>query len=209
MPLLPHSNLVRLFILLAILAGTAFGLYIHSKPEPLVGDIHTHADFKVYLNGTAYDFAQEKYMSEEGSPLSPFAHLHDGDGTVIHKHMSGITLGDFFESIGMKLSETCFTLDNGTTYCNDAENTLKFFVNGKLNKKFDQYEFGDLDRLLLTYGDETEEELQIQVQSVGDKACIYSEQCPERGTPPDESSCTGATDGCLPAQAHTHAENAG
>ncbi len=185
-------------LLVLVLAGMIFGLYttLTPTPEPLLGDLHYHADFKVYLNGIAYDFAQEKYMSEEEGALSPFTHLHDMNGEIIHKHMSGITLGDFFESIGMSLTETCFTVDDGTAYCDDETKTLQFYVNGELNTKFDQYELQDLDRILISYGDETEAELQIQLSSVTDEACIYSETCPERGSPPDESSCVGSEE-CL------------
>lgn len=193
------------FILGLVLVTMALTLYSHFKPEyePLVGDVHMHADFKVYLDGVAYDFAQEKYMSSEESALSPFTHLHDMNGTVIHKHMSGITLGDFFESIGMDLSRVCLTLDDGTAYCDEEGKTLKFYVNGKANDQFNAYEFDDLDRILLTYGDETKEEIQAQLESVGDEACIYSETCPERGTPPDESSCTPSNDLCA-APEHQH-----
>lgn len=137
-------------------------------------------------------------MSEEEGPLSPFTHLHDMEGDVIHKHMSGITLGDFFESIGMNLTETCFKLDDGTAYCNDDTHSLKFYVNGKLNNKFDQYEIQDLDQILISYGVETEDELQVQLKSLTDEACIYSETCPERGSPPDESSCIGSEECLVP-----------
>jgi hypothetical protein len=171
--------------------------------SPLVGDVHEHADFKVYLNGEAYDFSQEKYMSTEEAPLSPFTHVHDGDGEVIHKHMSGITLGTFFESLGMNWTSDCFILDTGTSYCEDATHSLRFFVNGEENEQFENYEFHDLDRILITYGTADEAELQRELASVTDRACIYSETCPERGAPPDESSCTGSSTDCIaPVGAH-------
>lgn len=195
-------------LLLLILLGMGWGLYTHFKPksQPLVGDVHMHADFKVYLNGVAYNFAEEKYMSPEEAPLSPFTHLHDMDGEVIHKHMTGITLGDFFASIGMSLTDTCFTLDDGTAYCSDTNHTLNFFVNEKPNSDFGDYEIEDLDRILVSYGSEDEAALQSQLASVTDRACIYSETCPERGSPPDESSCTGSEGACLPGKPHDHDE---
>ncbi len=205
----PHfKRKLRRLLLVLVVLGMAFSLYSHFKPEaqPLVGDVHVHADFKVYLNGSAYDIAQEKYMSEENSPLSPFTHLHDMDGGIIHKHMSGITLGDFFESLGMELTDTCFILDDGSSYCQNDTTTLSMYVNGRMTKKFDQYEISDLDRILITYGEASEEELQAQLSSVGDRACIYSETCPERGSPPDESTCTGSEDLCSAPAPHTHLE---
>ena len=203
----PRKNPFR-FLLPLVLVLMGWSLYTHfqAEDERLVGDVHMHADFKVILHGEAYNFTQEKYMSTEARPLSPFTHLHDMVGEVIHKHMSGITLGDFFESLGMSFTKTCFTLDDGTAYCNDETNSLKLFVNDKLNTKFDQYELEDLDRILITYGSESEEELEVQLKTVSDAACIYSETCPERGSPPPESSCTGSEGACLPGQPHTHHE---
>lgn len=165
------------------------------EPEqPLLGDVHEHADFKVYLNGDVYDFSQDKYMSTPEHKLSNFTHLHDGEGEIIHKHMSTITLGDFFESLGMKFTAECFNLEEGVSYCNNSENTLKFFVNGKENRKFDDYELSDLDQILITYGSENDEEIQAQIDSVGDRACIQSAKCPERGEPSEESDCLTGED---------------
>lgn len=180
-------------------------LFACETPQPLLGDVHEHADFKVYLDGQVYDFAQNKYMSTDEHKLSNFTHLHDGDGELIHKHMSTITLGDLFESLGMSfgeyLGEDCFVLDadlpssdGGTAYCNDGEKTLKMYVNGKENDKLGDYELSDLDQILITYGDENDDEIQAQIDSVGDRACIQSEVCPERGKPSDESSCLSSGD---------------
>lgn len=164
------------------------------KPQPLLGDVHEHADFKVYLNGTAYDFAQDKYMSTADHKLSNFTHLHDGEGDIVHKHMTTITLGDLFQSLGMRFDENCFMTDELTEYCTDGEKTLKFYVNGKENDEFGEYEIRDLDEILISYGNETEEEIQAQLDSVTDKACIQSKKCPERGEPSDESDCLTGED---------------
>lgn len=152
--------------------------------------IHLHADFKIYLNGQAYNFTQDKYMSSEGHHLSERTHLHDMNGNIIHVHAFGVTLGEFFNSLGMKFNSTCFRLDNGTEYCNVVENKLMMFVNGQENSQMEKYEPKDLDRILVTYGS-NENEIQNQINSVTDVACIYSLKCPERGSPPNESSCIG------------------
>lgn len=178
----------RVVLLLAVL------LLSCEKSEPLLGDVHEHADFKVYLNGTAFDFAQDKYMSTEDRKLSNFTHLHDGDGDIIHKHMTTITLADFFQSLGMRFDEECFMTDDLVQYCNDGVNTLKFYVNGNENDELGDYEISDLDEILISYGDETEEEIQAQLESVSDKACIQSKKCPERGEPSDESDCLTGED---------------
>lgn len=186
-------------IFLILIAYVAF----YQKPAQKYGDEHSHADFKIYVDGKALNFSQEKYMSGNLSgrriDRSPFTHLHDMDGNVIHKHMSGITLGTFISSLNMSFNSTCFSLDNGASYCNSGNATLKMFVqhsgrNWQQNHEYEKYSFSDLDRILITYGTASPADLQSQMDSVTDEACIPSGKCPERGLPKEESSC-GTADG--------------
>ena len=163
------------------------------KVDPFLGDIHIHTDFKVYLNGQMFNFSQAKYMSSNTSKLSNFVHLHDLDGEVIHIHMSTVNLGLFFTSINMNLNSTCFATEN-SSYCNAPQGTLKMFVNGIPNYDFNTYKPNDLDQILITYGNESPAEIQKQLISITDNACIPSLKCPQRGTPEDESSCLSGTD---------------
>ena len=158
------------------------------EAKPLGEKVHEHADFAVYLEGQKFDFTKAKYQSSDTNPLDPDAHLHDGNGEVTHKHRKGITLGYFFDSLGMKFDNQCLVTDDGKRYCNTADKKLSMYVNGKENTMFGNYEFTDLDRILITYGDETG--VTDQITSITDMACMYSEKCPERGTPPTEN-CVG------------------
>ncbi len=165
--------------------------------EPVLGDkVHEHADFKVYLNGKAFDFTSAKYQDSKEAPLDPYAHLHDGNGDVTHKHRQGVTLGYFFKTIGIGFDKNCFVTDDKKQYCSDEKNTLKLYVNGKLNDKLGEYEFTDLDRIVISYGSEDQATMQKQIDSVTDIACMYSEKCPERGTPPTENCVGGLGTDC-------------
>lgn len=176
------------------------GIYVLFFSEPPVTETHLHADFALYINDQRWNFAQEKYMTDQnGQTLSTFVHLHDLDGNIIHVHAPGITLGDFFESLGMKLSPTCFVTDENTVtsrYCTtDSETTLHVFVNGTEIQDGSHYVMKDLDRILVavfTYGTESPAAIQAQLASVTNNACIQSGKCPERGEPSDESTCTTA-----------------
>ncbi len=166
-------------------------------------EIHEHADFKVYLAGQAVDFSQAKYQSSEeagGKELDASVHLHDGNGEIIHKHQTGVTMGRFFQSLGIAFSKECFQLDGGEKFCNGNGKTLQLFVNGQPNTSFDAYEIQDLDRILVTYGASDEKTIESQIASVGDSACIYSETCPERGKPPTEGCVGGLGTGCKDGQ---------
>lgn len=160
------------------------------KPETqtLGEKVHEHADFAVYLDGKKFDFTPAKYQSSKENPLDPDAHLHDGNGDVTHKHREGITLGYFFKTIGMKFDNQCFATDDGRQYCNSADKKLTMYVNGKENPALGSYEFTDLDRILITYGRNTD--ITTQIDSISGDACLYSEKCPERGKPPTEN-CVG------------------
>lgn len=158
--------------------------------------VHKHADLAVYIDNRSLDFTLSRYQSTEEKPLNPAVHMHDGNGEVVHIHKEKIVLGDFFASIGMKLDKNCLKLDTGQNYCNNNKKTLKLLVNGVANDKFANYEINDLDRILVSFGKETGEELKNQIESVTDRACIYSEKCPERGEPPTENCVGGLDTGC-------------
>lgn len=96
-------------------------------------------------------------------------HFHDGKGDLVHVHKAHATLKELFDSFGM-------------TFTN-----VKVYVNEKENSALLLYEPQDLDRILITDG---------PIVPVADDACIYSEKCPARGTPPPEKCVGGLGTGC-------------
>src|SRR3989344_4323995 len=135
---------------------------------------HVHADFAVYINGKKLDFNLPIYSERD-----PRIHLHIrnqyGD-SVIHVEGGHAKLGEFFTSLGMKLTENCFRTTS-VNFCNDHRRTLKFYVNGIRNKDFGNYDIKDLDRILITFGNEAEEEMKKQMDSVTRASCISSNKC--------------------------------
>jgi hypothetical protein len=154
-------------ILAVIIVGglAAFLASSYFSPLGLLGTAHDHADFKVYIQGQPIDFSQPKYQLQHSN-----VHVEGGDGDVIHMHAARITIGAFFDTLRIRFNSTCFVLDTGQAVCNDATNTLKFYVNGQPNNEFDRYVLRHLDRILVSYGNETDAELQAQLDSVTRKA---------------------------------------
>lgn len=194
----PHYFLA----ILALGALLAAALVLLEPPgQPILGEVHEHADFKLFLNRVELDFSRARYMSGEPSTgsktrsLSNFVHLHGMDGGVAHKHIAGVTLGQFFQTLGISFNSSCFVDDEGRQYCNGAGGALKMFVNGKPSNEFGEYEFHDLDRILVSFGNESGGELREQLALVSDRACVQSLKCPERGLPSNESGCVGSA-GC-------------
>ncbi|MBI5227236.1 hypothetical protein HY988_01490 [Candidatus Micrarchaeota archaeon] len=203
----PNKNtglIIGAVIFILIIIGAAYLWQTQPQPQkiPVLGDVHMHSDFKVYINGEAVNFSQQKYMSKEGHEINQFMDIHDGEGGVIHKHISSGTLDLFFQSLNMSLGSSCFKLDNGTSYCNNKNSTMKMFVKAEkgewlVNNEFGNYSPGDLDRILISYGLENFSELRKQMESVTDRACISSKKCPERGTPADENESCSGTGPCI------------
>lgn len=156
---------------------------------------HEHIDLKVYLGSKQLDLSQAKYQSTDEDEKDPNVHVHDGNGDVVHKHREGVTLGMFFKSLDISFDQNCFVLDTGEKYCSDEQNQLRFLVNGIEDSRFADYELNDLDRVLINYGPK-DESLENKINSVTDLSCMYSEKCPEKGTPPTEGCVGGLGTDC-------------
>lgn len=210
--------------LLVLFAASAWYGYNRRAPNP--DPNHNHADFAVWIDGVKLDFAKQKYMShvpvtsvsaptfrfiatasahedepEGGSgsvtiPGREYLHLHDMNGSVIHRHKPGLGFGDFLSSLGFTLTDTCLTTDDGTKTCNTESKKWQLFVNGKEIVPFQtNYVFADEDHLLLTYGADAAE-VQHELSLLTDDACKYSKTCPGRGAPPTESCIADPTIPC-------------
>ena len=167
---------------------------------------HTHADFAVWVFGKRLDFSQEKYMSgssdveEEGEHphehLHESLHLHDGNGDVIHRHKPGLTIADFFGSLGFVLDPKCVRDDQKNLLCEDGDKKWRMFVNGHGRPYDPQYVFEDGDQILLSYGADDPAEIARELTLMADDACLYSKTCPWRGEPPKEGCVADPTVPC-------------
>ena len=139
-----------------------------------LGSTHVHADFKVYINGE-----EVKIYQDENLEKNKFTHMHPGqdEEDVIHVHAIGITLKQFFNTLNIKLSRNCIILEDGKEFCNSKSNTLKFYINSKLSEEAPDYEIIDLDKIFISYGDESQAEITKQLSKIGNKACIQSKKC--------------------------------
>jgi len=131
---------------------------------------HLHSDVKVYINGQAIDFSQRKYQL-----ASSFIHFEEGIGDVIHTHATGLTIGHMFKSLSMDFNNNCIIFES-KSYCDENDKKLKFYVNGQPNKEFDNYIIKDLNKILVSYGNENESEIQKQLDSITNLAPRYSSQ---------------------------------
>ena len=147
----------------------------------VLGSQHIHADWKIYIDGKQLDFSAKAHMErmQNNLPVSSFIHvdsgapMHEKTGDIIHMHATGIPLWVFFNSIGMDFNKDCITLENKEKFCNQENAKLKFYVNGKTNNEFENHVFNDLDKILISYGDESEDEVKNQLASITDFAKLH------------------------------------
>lgn len=161
--LLANAGLVLFLLVLLLALGGALtrmaGLWGGGLGDP--GSTHEHTDFKVYLLGEPVDFSQSQYQVR-----SPYIHVESGVGDLIHKHAVGATLGLFFQSMGITFNDQCFIRETGQRFCNDGQNTLKMLVNGQVSTRFGKYELRQGDRILISYGPESVDQLAKQLATV-------------------------------------------
>ena len=145
---------------IAIIAVVSIFLYAPNLPPAgfgAIGSAHTHAAFLVKVNGENIDFRQPQYQV-----VSDYIHVENGDGTTLHRHATNVTFAEFLKSVKMDIDEqnNCLVFtNNGTEYCNNNFNQLRTFVNGNPTNSISDYVINDNDRLLVIYGNETEEQL--------------------------------------------------
>ncbi len=166
-----------------------------ANPDPN----HTHTDFAIWMDGQRIDFSNEEFMSESedgqteddheahGHKHHPYLHLHDDDGNVIHRHKPGLSIGDFFASIQIGIDAHCYTSSAPMAdreMCGDTP--FRMFVNGKEMPLNLAYVFDDLDQILFTNAVD-DAEVAEQIGQMTEDACLYSQRCPWRGTPPVEN----------------------
>ncbi|MBI2550637.1 hypothetical protein HYV83_05695 [Candidatus Woesearchaeota archaeon] len=143
----------------------------------VLGSQHTHADWKVYVDGVPFDFESFAMdMSKmDTNTTSSFIHVDKGaqppekTGDVVHMHATGVPLWLFFRSIGGDFNETCLTLPNNRQFCDSQSKMLKFYANGKPNEEFGNYVFNDLDKILVSYGGK-DSDVQPELDSITDFA---------------------------------------
>lgn len=151
---------------IAAIVGYAGWLFINTPETDIegageLGSDHVHAAILVKIFGDTFDFSAPTYQTK-----SPWIHFEGRDGTTIHKHATGVTLGYLFESLGLGLDDQCYTFQNGRNFCTDEDYSLKFYINGDSVEDIRDYEINENDRILISYGGETPEEIEAQIQQL-------------------------------------------
>lgn len=123
-----------------------------------LGSEHSHAGILVKIFGDTFDFSAPAYQIK-----SSWIHFEGNDGTTVHKHATGVTLGYLFETLGLGLDDQCYEFQDGRSFCTNEDYSLKFFINGEQVDSIIEYEIQEDDKILISYGAETAEEIESQL----------------------------------------------
>ena len=154
--------------LIAVIVGYASFVFITQVDSSSVpggppnagklGDEHVHSSLLVRIFGDKFDFAVPSYQIK-----SSWIHFEDSDGTTIHRHSTGVTLGFLFDSLNIGIDTDCFIFPDGRQFCTNEDYSLKYYINHKPVSSIRDYIFEDGDRILISFGSETPEEIEDQL----------------------------------------------
>ena len=123
-----------------------------------LGSDHAHAAIATRIFGDTFDYSAPAYQIK-----SSWIHFEGRDGTTVHKHATGVTLGYLFETLSLDIDDQCFVFQDGRSFCTNEDYTLSYFINGEQVNDIRDYEIMEDDRILISYGAETPEELEGQL----------------------------------------------
>ena len=127
----------------------------------ILGDEHEHASVLVRIFGDKFDFAATTYQIK-----SSWIHFEESDGNTVHRHSSGVTLDWLFDTLNILIDEDCYNFADGRQFCTNEDYSLKYFINGDRVNSIHDYVVQDDDRILISYGGETEEQMNQQLNEL-------------------------------------------
>ncbi len=152
-------------ILCAIFAVVGYSIFIfltmgvNAPGAPagagLLGDEHEHSSILVKIFGDRFDFSVPSYQIK-----SSWIHFEESDGATVHRHASGIKLGYLFDGLKIGIDSECYVFPDGRQFCTNEDYSLKYFINHQKVSDIQNYVLEDGDRILITYGNETPEEIE-------------------------------------------------
>ena len=157
---------VGILALIAVIAGYSSYVFVtmdaNAPGAPpgagKLGDEHVHSSVLVRIFGDKFDFSVPSYQIK-----SSWIHFEESDGTTIHRHASGVTLGYLFDSINIGIDEKCYIFPDGRQFCTNEDYSLKYYINHQPVSNINDYIFEDGDRILISFGPETPEQIEEQL----------------------------------------------
>lgn len=180
---------VVLGMVLGVAGLAAFRLAFAHPPEPT----HYHANFALYVDGARVDLSGDEYMEDVaacamGETVLPRSrvHLHNNDPDVVHVHHAGVTWGHLFANLGIGVGQTYIADRAGAVHTEGGGRTLSLVLNGRPQLAIHNELIRPGDRLLVSFGPETEAEV------LRDRFPRVADNAEEFDARDDPAGCAGA-----------------
>ena len=156
--------------------------------------MHFHANWAIYVGGERLDLSDQRYMEEvsscyavdgEVTPQSRI-HMHEGNHDIVHVHDLGTTWGHLAGNLGIGLGEGYLILTDGTRIFDGEEGHFTYMLNGRALTSVHNELVASEDRLLISYGSESLDELGSE--RFGEVATTAGEY----NTREDPATCSGS-----------------
>lgn len=163
-------KIIPVFVVVGVLVAVGFFIFFSSNQKPVstvrsTSEVQTKevakAAFAIFTNGTFRVFTSPMYHN-----LSPDVYIDSSTPSIVQVKKVGVTWDQFFETLPMKLTKECLTTGTGQEFCTKDSQILKFYLNGSLETHALDKEINSGDRLLVSYGDESDSEIEEQFQRV-------------------------------------------
>lgn len=119
----------------------------------------TKASFAIFTNNTFRIFTDPKYHNQSND-------VYMEEANIVTVKKKGITWNDFFKTLPMKLTKDCLTTGTGQVFCTNDSQALKFYINGEMDTLALDKEIKEKDKLLVTYGNKSYEEIEKELQQI-------------------------------------------
>ena len=130
-----------------------------SSPTPQA--VNKQASFSIFTNGIFRVFTAAMYHN-----LSDDVYIEASNPNIIKIKKDGITWDDFFKTLPFKLTKDCLTTGTKETFCTGSKGTLKFYLNVEKNENALNQKIKDGDKLLVTFGNESEIVIKEQLDQI-------------------------------------------
>ncbi len=155
--------------------------------------VHYHANFAVFIDNERlpldnFIFYEEVSSCGGDNVNNPKirVHMHDQISHLVHVHDDASTWGHFFANLGMTLGDTVFR-STDATYVESDDIAIRYLLNDKEVQTVANRTIGDLDTLLISIGNLTDEEIQQQYAQIPQDASIYNDEA-------DPAACSGSAE---------------
>jgi len=158
---------IGVIVALACFEFITSGNNVPGAPENAgrLGDEHIHASMLVKIFGDKFDFSTPNYQVK-----TSWIHFENSDGDTVHRHSTGVELEFLFNSMKIAIDDKCFVFPDGRQFCTNEDYSLKFYVNQQKVDDIRDYVVQEDDRILITYGNESQEDIDKQLAELNAQA---------------------------------------